>query len=204
MHISKQLITKNIGCIIMASGVGKRFGGNKLMADFSGNPLISHIIHTVKNTSITNCVVVTRHSDVANLCKKYNMEVLLHNMSLRNDVIRLGLAFFADTSLDGYMFCPADQPLLTAQSIEKLILSFCQQPEKIHRLCFQEEPGSPVIFPAKFLKELYALPEGKGGGYLTRQHADEVIYVPVSQHYELKDIDTMKDLDSLLHIFYTL
>ena len=29
-----------IGCVIMASGLGKRFGGNKLMADFQGKPLL--------------------------------------------------------------------------------------------------------------------------------------------------------------------
>lgn len=30
-----------VGCVIMASGLGKRFGSNKLMADFNGKPLIT-------------------------------------------------------------------------------------------------------------------------------------------------------------------
>ena len=30
----------NLGCVIMASGLETRFGGNKLMADFRGEPLI--------------------------------------------------------------------------------------------------------------------------------------------------------------------
>ena len=32
---------KSLGCVIMASGLGKRFGGNKLMADFHGQPMIA-------------------------------------------------------------------------------------------------------------------------------------------------------------------
>ena len=32
------------GCVIMASGMGKRFGGNKLMADFGGKPMICRIL----------------------------------------------------------------------------------------------------------------------------------------------------------------
>ena len=32
--------TPHLGCVIMASGLGTRFGGNKLMADFDGQPLI--------------------------------------------------------------------------------------------------------------------------------------------------------------------
>lgn len=30
--------TPHLGCVIMASGLGKRFGGNKLMADLMGSP----------------------------------------------------------------------------------------------------------------------------------------------------------------------
>ena len=33
-----------IGCVIMASGLGKRFGGNKLMADFHGEPMVCRIL----------------------------------------------------------------------------------------------------------------------------------------------------------------
>ena len=34
-------INQNLGCVIYGgSGLGKRFGGNKLMADFDGQPLI--------------------------------------------------------------------------------------------------------------------------------------------------------------------
>ena len=36
-----------LGCVIMASGTGQRFGGNKLLADFGGRPLISCILKTV-------------------------------------------------------------------------------------------------------------------------------------------------------------
>lgn len=31
-------LNPNLGCVIMASGLGKRFGDNKLMADFDGQP----------------------------------------------------------------------------------------------------------------------------------------------------------------------
>ena len=34
----------NIVCVIMASGLGRRFGGNKLMADFCGQPMVCRIL----------------------------------------------------------------------------------------------------------------------------------------------------------------
>ena len=37
-----------IGCVIMASGLGKRFGGNKLMADFHGKPMIQRSLNATE------------------------------------------------------------------------------------------------------------------------------------------------------------
>ena len=39
------------GCIIMASGMGTRFGGNKLMAELDGVPLIQHVIQATDGLS---------------------------------------------------------------------------------------------------------------------------------------------------------
>ena len=39
----------NCGCVIMASGLGIRFGGNKLMADFCGKPMITQILDATED-----------------------------------------------------------------------------------------------------------------------------------------------------------
>ena len=58
----------NAGCIIMASGQGTRFGGNKLLADFNGQPLINSSLNIIKNL-FTASVVVTIHKEIQSLCK---------------------------------------------------------------------------------------------------------------------------------------
>ena len=37
-------IAMKLGCVIMASGEGKRFGSNKMLADIYGKPLIARTI----------------------------------------------------------------------------------------------------------------------------------------------------------------
>ena len=62
----------NHGCIIMASGLGTRFGANKLIAELGGMPLIQHVLRATGGLYARR-VVVTRHSDVARLCDMRGM-----------------------------------------------------------------------------------------------------------------------------------
>lgn len=181
----------NIGCVIMASGLGKRFGKNKLMVNFHGKPLIAHILDATSNIFVKR-IVVTRHRDVADLCKKQDIDVILHTMPYRSDTVRLGLENLLDT--DCCMFCTADQPLLKQETIAALALSAANAPSKIIRPICNDIIGSPVIFPKATYPELLQLPVGKGGGYVIRQHSDLLQYFPIADSRELEDIDTPEDL----------
>ena len=52
-----------LGCVIMASGEGKRFGSNKMLADIYGEPLIARTIDSVPRGF--DVVVSTRWPEVA-------------------------------------------------------------------------------------------------------------------------------------------
>lgn len=175
----------------MASGLGKRFGENKLMTNFRGKPLISYILDATSDIFYKR-VVVTRHESVANLCKEKNIDVILHRMPYRSDTIRLGLERLLDT--DCCMFCTADQPLLKKETLTALVHSSSHDPSKIIRPICNDIIGSPVIFPKETYEELLHLPEGKGGGYVIKQHPNLLQYFCVEDPYELEDIDTPEDL----------
>lgn len=180
-----------IGCVIMASGVGKRFGGNKLMADFFGNPLICAALDATEGL-FDRCVVVTRHEDVAELCRKRGIDVVLHNLPNRSDTVRLGLEALGD--MDGCMFCPGDQPLLQRKTVAALIHKWDADRDFIWRASFEGTPHSPVLFPKWAFSELLNLPEGKGGGWVANQHPEQVRYMPLTENCELLDVDTPEDL----------
>ena len=185
----------DIGCIIMASGEGKRFGTNKLMADFGGKPLISHIIDTAKSV-FKNIVVVTRHRDVDILCQNMGINVVYHSMPGRNDTVRLGLEYFKD-KFNGYIFCHGDQPLLTADTLVNMVREFEKDKDKIIRLQYDNTPCSPVIFPNRYYENLANLPQGKGGNVVVKSHLDEVVHVTAQCKAETTDIDTTDDLENL-------
>lgn len=206
----------------MASGLGKRFGGNKLLADFCGKPMLSYILDCTAKFPQLHRLVVTRHEEVVALCREKGVAVLCHEQPHRNDTIRLGLerlltspkntkeplplhdkqipAAFCPTEnlpLSGCIFCPSDQPLLQAESINALLQVFSQNPDKICRLSYGDKAASPVIFGRKYFPELLSLPQGVGGSYLAKKYPAQVMLVPVRDPFELYDVDTPEDLKNL-------
>lgn len=182
------------GCIIMASGLGTRFGSNKLMADLDGAPLIAHAIRACEGL-FAKRVAVTRHENVAQLCSSLGVEAVLHGEPLRSDTVRLGMQ--AMEGCDTVTFVQADQPLISANTIAALLRSAEAHPEFIWRIGFQGTQGAPVLFPAWAFDELRALPPGKGGGFVAKTHAQRVRCVEAANEWELFDVDTVQDLEAL-------
>lgn len=187
------------GCVILASGLGRRFGSNKLLADFQGKPLISHILDKTGGPPFACRLAVTRHETVAALCGGKGYPYLLHSLPQRSDTIRLGLEYLLahHPGLDGCLFCPADQPLISPESLNSLVLAFSQFPDRILRLGYHGQPGSPVLFGRHFFPELLDLPEGKGGSFLAQKYPEQVLCIPARDIYELYDADTPQDLARL-------
>lgn len=180
-----------IGCVVMASGVSARFGGDKLLAPLWGKPLLAHLLDNLPET-LARVVVVTRREAVASLAYERGLEVLLHDFPQVSDTIRLGLSSLG--GVKGCMFCTGDQPGLTKASLQGLLDAFTVQPERIVRLCYGEEAGSPVIFPRSLFPELLALTPEQAGSAVIRRHRELLACVQASSPLELMDVDTREQL----------
>lgn len=184
-----------IGLVIMASGLGKRFGGNKLLETLGDKPIIQWIIDTTDGF-FDRRIVVTRNEDIKKMCDNIGVNCIFHDFPHRNDTIRLGLSWLMN-DVDYCFFTPSDQPLISGASITKLIAECKKNNEKIIRACYKDLVGTPTGFPRKYFNELLNLPEHKGGNWIIASHSDEVYKVDVSNEYELMDIDTVSDLEKM-------
>lgn len=182
------------GCIVMASGEGRRFGGNKLLAELNGMPLIQHVLRTTEGF-FSQRVVVTRHADVAKPCRQADVRVIEHAEPRRNDTVRLGMQ--AVEGCDTVTFFQGDQPLIAPDTIAALLRAAEDDPSSIWRASFAGAPGAPVLFPAWTFDELRGLPDGKGGGFVARAHPDRVHLIEAASAWELFDVDTVDDLQAL-------
>ena len=197
-----------LGCVIMASGLGRRFGGGKLLARLHGKPLLQYALDATGGL-FARRVVVTRDPAAAALCRAQGVETVLHGLPSRSDTVRLGLAALTapgEPPLAGCLFCPADQPLLRRETVASLALGAACAPGPIWRPAWQGQPGAPVLFPAWTFAELASLPEGQGGGAVVRRWPGRVRCIPAACPAELQDVDRREDLaqlERLMNKYYT-
>ena len=190
-----------VGCVIMASGLARRFGSNKLLADFGGRPLLCRALEVTATPALAARVVVTRSAEVKTLCDAQAVPCLLHSLPGRNDTVRLGLEALLEQrpGLAGCIFLPGDQPLLIA--------AFAQTQKETERAIFRlgaraahgpdTVVGSPVLFGCGYFPALRTLPEGKGGSVVLKAHPEQVQIVYAQRREELLDADTPEALEEL-------
>lgn len=186
-----------MGCVIMASGLGRRFGGGKLLAPLKGRTLLDRVLDATER-GFSRRVVVTRDAGVEALCLARGVSCLRHALPLRSDTVRLGLeALTAGGGLDGCVFFPGDQPLVSPCTVQALLLAAAHTPGCIWRLGYGGQAGAPVCFPPALFGELRALPPGRGGGAVIAAHPELVRVLPALSPAELRDVDTPADLAEL-------
>ena len=122
---------------------------------------------------------------------------------------------------DACLFVAGDQPLLTADSIKRLLQTFRdvfgRGQSAVCRIGWKQEAGNPVLFPAAMFDELRSLEGNQGGASLLREEDSkskgiqdkgiqdkdiqdegmQVLIVEAGSPYELMDVDSPEDLAEL-------
>ena len=179
-----------IACILLASGFGRRYGGNKLLALWEGVPLYRRAFAALPPALFSPAVITSQYGQILSDAGKAGY-LPIQNCHPWEGVaagIRLGLQ--AAWRSDGALFAVCDQPNLTTDSIIKLLNAFQESPDRIHALAWRGKKGNPVIFPKALYPELMALSGDTGGSAVIRAHRDLLTLTEVSDPAELVDVDT--------------
>lgn len=182
-----------IGCVVLAAGLGCRFGGNKLNACIDGKTLIFRALEAVPAQEFCQVVVVTGQESIKETAKSFSFTVIdnPHPEWGQSYSLRLGLHALFDC--DAVLFQVADQPYLMRSSIAELVAFYKDHPTKIAALSHNGKRGNPCIFPSDFFPELLSLDGDVGGNVVIHHHKDRLILWEVAEK-ELQDIDTPEQL----------
>ncbi len=201
-----------VGCVVMASGLGRRFrestgekdvsslpkaGEDKLLRPLLGTPVLEHTLTSLP-ADLLNVVVVTRSAAVEALCGRVRVRCVRHEGPFQSDTIRQGLRALGGPP--GCLFVPGDQPLLTEKSVRALVGEYQHHPGSIVRLSWHGVPASPILWPSEDLPALAALEGDMGGSALLARREElgrRVRLVEATHELEVADVDTREDLERI-------
>lgn len=111
-------------------------------------------------------------------------------------MIRLGTSAIKNKA-SHCLFLPSDQPLVSRG--DNRCIAFLRPKCTRYDLADlrSEYCRFPVVFPSAYFDELSALPPKHGGNTVIQNHREHVKLLPVTQHYELADIDTPEDMQAM-------
>ena len=192
-----------IAAIILAAGQSARFaGGNKLLAEIDGQPLIRHIVTAVAASPVDDIVLVIAPDGAAVAAAAVPGRWRAIKCQNATDGLSASLQTglrSVDANTQGAMIVLADMPRVTTGLLTALCWEFIGSGCK--NIVFPQSAtgnqGNPVIWPRALFAELMTLVGDTGGKPILATYADlhqPVILDDISPFF---DIDTLDDLENL-------
>ncbi len=186
-----------IPVIVLAGGAGRRFGGNKLLADLNGLPLVMHTPLRLQKADGFDVIVVTCHKEVKKLCEVAGLTCLFSERCKEglSGSVRAAAEYLMESGTPAAVFCGGDQPFLTAETMRDFYGSW-QRSGKGLASCREEgQVTNPVIFSAPYFEELTKLTGDTGGRAVLRAHVADCFYYDLPDPHEAADIDSPEQLE---------
>lgn len=193
-----------ITAIVLAAGMSRRMGKNKLLLPFSGKTMLEATIDHILAAGALETIVVTGHDaeHIRPLLDSRPVKVVFNPdfSSGMTSSIQAGIRAAAADST-GYMICLADMPLIEPAVYRLLAQTFEEHPVKMPRLILQPEyrgqAGNPVVFSGFFRAALLALDAPEGGKPVVQANRDCLLRIPVDTDAVLRDADTPEAYEAI-------
>ncbi len=185
-----------IAGVILASGMSKRFGKNKLLMSLGNQTILEHVIDGVKSSQVDKIVVVYGHEEeeFKRISKEKKVELIYNpkyqegqSASVKETVKAL------KNCVEGILFILGDQPFLNPNTINLLIQSFYKSPKNIVLPIYNGKRGNPVLFSKDFFQTMLKIEGDQGARSIIKENPERITEVMILDSMENFDIDTEED-----------
>lgn len=199
LSLKKQV--KRIGFVYMASGFGRRFGSNKLLAELNGKPLFLYGMEMMKAVKERlekeagweiSLAVSSQYDEILNEGEKQGFPGVKNTESEEGITasIRLGTGALGDQ--DAYIYFVADQPFMRAETVSGFLKQWREDCRTIGCVSSKGKRGNPAVFSGIYKEELLSLRGDKGGSQIMKRYPGEVMLYETDAR-ETEDIDVKTD-----------
>lgn len=191
--------------IILAAGKSSRMGKPKQLLPFKGKTLIENAIDAAKESAIGEVVLVlgANSKNILEQIDQENISVCVNanwQQGVASSIVKgLQISMKTNPELKGVLIMTGDQPFVTADLLNKLILKYENTRLPIIASTFKDTMGSPAFFDKSLFSKLLELKGDVGAKKIIMQNKNSTACIPF-QKGEI-DIDTQQDYDNLKNDF---
>ena len=191
--------------VLLAAGTGSRFAPasdssgviekNKLLAEFDGEPVVTHAARTLTESSLDAQIAVVGHERerVADaLPPEIDCVTNPDYEEGQSTSVRRGVATARERGAEAVLFALGDMPRVEVSTVEAILREYRTSNPGIVAPRFEGQRGNPVLFDAQFFDALAAVEGDRGGRALLESEA--VTWIDVADPGIRRDVDTEEDL----------
>ncbi len=185
-----------ICAIVLAAGLSRRMGVQKVLLPFGGKAVIAHIVDQLLASTIDEVYVVTGHQ-----AERISGELSDRAVSIVNNPdyesgmlssVRRGLRALPE-QCRAVLVALGDQPSITSKLVDRMLQSFCAAEKRILVPCYDGKRGHPIVFSELYRAEILTHYDDMGLRGLLHAHPGEVCELTVSTSAVLSDMDVPQD-----------
>ena len=191
--------------ILLAAGLSKRMGRQKLLLPFHGRPLLVCSLNNLVNSKVDEIIVVLENGSDTDKAVQAYLEPLRVERPLKivknehsgrglSSSMKLGISRASEKS-DGFLFVLGDMPFIIPGIIDRTIDFFDSNPGYNTVPLYAGTPGHPVLIMQTWRDRLLGVEGDTGGRVLLHQYPEANRYIEFETSLPLTDIDTPGDYE---------
>lgn len=189
----------NHAVVLLAAGSSSRMGAPKQLLAYQGKPLIRYAVETAVASGCGHVIVVLGANAEPIRAALDGLPVsVVENPDWAGGMgtsIRSGITRAEELGLDGAILALADQPLITAAILARLIEEHLQTGQPIVSSQYAGTVGVPVFFAKSHFGQLLALAPDQGCKGVILRNGDQALRIDCPEAEA--DIDTPDDYGRL-------
>ena len=190
-----------VGIVVLAAGGSQRMGQPKQLLPFGGRTLLRRAVETAMASTCRPIVVtIGAHEELLGPELHALPVFVAHNPDWAQGIsssLRVGVQALtkAAPSVEGALIMLADQPLVSAEDLDRLVAVHRETGKDIVASEYAGTRGVPVFIAAWLFEQATRLTGEAGGKSLIARYAEHVASVPLTG--AATDIDTPADYERL-------
>jgi len=185
-------VRTTVAGVLLAAGEGSRFGQPKALVELNGHTLAERGVNLLRAGGAHPILVVTGAAPV-----ELDGTQSVYNPEWRTGMgssLRAALQALSDTDVGAVVVALADQPLVGAEAVARLIAAY-RDGASVAVAAYHGQPRNPVLLAREHLAEVIAMATGdQGARTFLRTRPDLVTLVECGDTGRPDDIDTPADL----------